>query len=150
MDPELRISRSITARVVYGAIGFVFLGLGIAGYFVPGLPGTVNLLIALYFFSMSSRRMHQWMLTNRMFGAALRDYKTGLGIPRKIKIIAVSSIVVSVALSVGLVLDLLWVEAAVLALGVYGVWFVLSRPTREVELARRATATVYTGGSGSY
>ena len=37
--------------------------------------------------------MHRWMLTNRYFGEELSDYKSGLGIPRRVKIIAVTSIV---------------------------------------------------------
>ncbi len=140
MAEELRLARSRSLRLLYGAIGFVFLGLGIAGYFVPGLPGTVNLLIALWFFSMSSERMHRWMLTNRYFGKSLRDYKAGLGIPRKIKIIAVASIVVFVSLSAIFAIQNTIARIVLVAVGVYGVWFVLSRPTTEVELARRAAA----------
>jgi uncharacterized membrane protein YbaN (DUF454 family) len=129
---------------VYGAVGFMFLGLGIAGQFVPGLPGTMNLLIALWFFSMSSERMHRWMLANKYFGKQLTDYKEGLGIPRKIKVVAVVSIITAVTLSTLFALDNPWVRGAVVSLGVVGVWFVLSRPTREVELARRAAANAAT------
>jgi uncharacterized membrane protein YbaN (DUF454 family) len=129
------------ARVVYALVGFFFLGVGIAGFVVPGLPGTVFLLVSLYFFSMSSERMYRWMLTNRYFGQVLRDYQAGLGIPRRIKVIAVTSIVLAVSLSVGLALDGTWTRLVLIAVGLYGIWFVLSRPTREVELARRA-ATV--------
>lgn len=136
-QPNLTLSRSRALRVVYALFGFIFLGIGIAGTVVPGLPGTVNLLVALWFFSMSSERMYRWMLTNRYFGSALRDYKAGLGIPRRIKVIAVTSIVVAVTLSVTLAIDNGWVRAGLIALGVIGIWFVSSRPTREVELARR-------------
>jgi uncharacterized membrane protein YbaN (DUF454 family) len=75
------------------------------------------------------------MLTNRYFGRTLSDYRNGLGIPRKIKVVAVTSIVVAVSLSVALALTNVWLRAGLVALGAYGVWFVLSRPTREVELA---------------
>lgn len=136
--PELSTSRLL--RIVYGAFGFVFLGIGIAGWFVPGLPGFVNLLVALWFFSQSSDRMHRWMLTNRLFGRALLDYKSGLGMPRKIKVIAVASIAVAVTLSAGFVLQNLWLRAGLVALGLYGIWFVTTRPTREIELARRRAA----------
>ena len=132
-----RRSRSRIARVVYGVFGFFFLGLGIAGWFVPGIPGTVNLLIALWFFSLSSERMYVWMLTNRYFGRELRDYKSGLGIPRRVKVIAVTSIVLAVGWSAGFVFDSVWIRTALVAVGAYGVWFILTRPTREVELARR-------------
>ena len=135
---EVRLSTSRTMRAVFALLGFMFLGLGIAGNFVPGLPGTVNLLIALYFFSQSSERMYRWMLTNRWFGQALRDYKGGLGIPRRVKLIAVVSIVAAVALSTGCFIRPVWLRLIVALLGAYGVWFVMTRPTQELEVARRA------------
>ena len=131
-------SPNVAARVVYGAFGFVFLAIGIAGFVVPGLPGTVFLLVALYFFSMSNERMHHWMLTNRYFGDVLSDYKAGLGIPRRIKVIAVTSIVLAVTGSVVWAIESGWFRVLLVAVGVYGIWFVASRPTREVEMARRA------------
>ena len=138
MDDDLQITRNPLARVFYALAGFFFLGLGIAGWIVPGLPGTVFLLIALWFFSMSSQRMHRWMLTNKYFGRTLRDYQDGLGIPRKIKIVAVTAIVVSVGLSIGLAIHVWWARVILLAVGLYGVWYILSKPTREVVLAAGA------------
>lgn len=135
---DLKVSMNPLARLVYALVGFVFLGVGIAGFVVPGLPGTVFLLVSLYFFSMSNERMYRWMLTNRYFGEMLSDYKSGLGIPRKIKVVAVTSIVLAVSLSVSLALEGTWTRLVLIAVGLYGIWFVLSRPTREVELARRA------------
>ena len=138
VDEDLRITRNPLARALYVVLGFVFLVLGIAGYLVPGLPGTVNLLVSLWFFSLSSERMHRWMLTNRYFGQSLRDYKAGLGIPRRIKAIAVIAIVVSIGLSVALAIEAWWLRAILVAVGAYGVWYILSRPTRERVLADRA------------
>ena len=140
MDEDLRLSRNPLVRVLYAVLAFVFLGIGLVGFFVPGPPGTVFLLVALYFFSMSNERMYRWMLTNKYFGSTLRDYKDGLGIPRKIKWIAASSIVIAVAFSAGFVIETAWVRVLLVAVGAYGVYFVLSRPTTEVERARRAGA----------
>ncbi len=138
---DLKLTTSRPLRALYAALGFVFLGLGIAGTVTPVLPGTVNLLVALFFFSRSSERMHRWMLTNRWFGHTLRDYRAGLGMPRRIKVIAVVSIVAAVGVSAGFFIDPVWLRVVLVAVGAYGVWFVLTRPTRELELARR-TASV--------
>lgn len=140
MEEHIRVSRNPIARTAYAVLGFVFLGVGIFGFFVPGPPGTVFLLVALYFFSMSNERMYRWMLSNKYFGKTLIDYKSGLGIPRRIKAIAVSCIVLAVGYSAGFVIETPWIRLALVALGIYGVWFVLSRPTTEVERARRARA----------
>ena len=136
IDDQLNVSRSATARAVYLVLGFVFLGIGLAGFYLPVLPGTINLLVAAYFFSMSSERMFRWMMTNKAFGQQLRDYRAGLGIPRKVKVIAVASIVISVALTVTLAVANPWGRAGMVLFGLVGVWFVMTRPTREVELAR--------------
>jgi hypothetical protein len=135
VEPQVRLSRSRTLRTIYGAVGFVFLGLGIAGYFMPGLPGTVNLLIALYFFSLSSERMHGWMLENRLFGRQLREYKAGYGIPRRVKVLVVVLIASSVGLSAVLLGSKPVIAVVVVAVGLAGVGFVLSRPTREHVIA---------------
>ena len=135
---ELDLSTSASMRLVYASVGFVFLGIGFLGFIVPGLPGFVFLLIALWSFSRSSQRMHRWMLTNRFFGARLRDYKGGLGIPRRIKIVAVTCIVAAVSYSAGFVIEALWLRVGLVALGLYGIYFILDKPTTEVELARRS------------
>jgi uncharacterized membrane protein YbaN (DUF454 family) len=140
VDNERRVSRNPLIRAVYAALGFLFLGIGIFGFFVPGPPGTVFLLVAAYCFSLSNERMYQWMLTNKYFGQTLRDYHSGLGIPRRIKVIAVVSIVLAVSLSAGFVIDAMWARWLIVVVGIYGVWFVMSRPTTELERARRAGA----------
>ncbi len=61
-------------RWVYAGLGFVFLSLGVVGYIVPGLPGTVFLILSLYCFQKSSRRLERWMLTNRLFGPVLTHW----------------------------------------------------------------------------
>ncbi len=140
VEHDIRVSRNPIARVVYAVLGFIFLGIGIFGFFVPGPPGTVFLLVALYLFSMSNERMYRWMITNKYFGQTLVDYRSGLGIPRRIKAIAVTCIVLAVGYSAGFVIEPTWIRLTLVALGIYGVWFVLSRPTTEVERARRAEA----------
>ena len=114
--------------------GLMMTGLGIAGFVVPGLPGTPLLLVAAWLFSMSNDRLYRWMVTNRWFGQAIADYRAGLGIRRRIKITAVTMVIVVVSLSVGWGLDSPWLRIGVAALGAYGVYFILTRPTRETVL----------------
>ncbi len=139
-DDQLNVSRSVIVRSFYGLLGFIFLAIGIAGFYTPVLPGTINLLAAAYFFSMSSERMFRWMMTNKVFGQQLRDYRAGLGIPRRVKVVAIVSIALSVTLTVSLVLEYPWARAGMVLFGLVGVWFILTKPTREVELARRQQA----------
>lgn len=80
-------------------LGFFFTILGFLGYILPLLPGTVFILIAVYFFAKSNAKLYNWLLNNRVFGQGIRDFRAGLGIPLKIKILAVSMIIFSIGSS---------------------------------------------------
>lgn len=133
-DDRAQLVRSPLLRAVYLVLGFIFLGIGIAGYIIPLLPGTVNILIATFFFFRSSERMYHWVLDNRFFGHLVRDYRAGLGIPRKIKVIAIGMIVASFAVTIGLAVSGLLVRLVLVAIAVAVSAFVLTRPTRETVL----------------
>ncbi len=59
-------------RTVYIAIGGSCTGLGVIGIFVPGLPTTVFLLMASYFFARSSPRLHRWLMAHPRLGPFLQ------------------------------------------------------------------------------
>ncbi|HEY5684583.1 MAG TPA: DUF454 family protein [Acidimicrobiia bacterium] len=126
-----RLIRSPIVRLAAVVGGLVLTSLGIAGIVLPGLPGTPLLLLAAWLFSLSNERLYRWIVGNRWFGQAIADYRAGLGIPRRAKTVAVSMVVVVVGFSVAVGLDRMWSRVAVAGLGVYGVYFILTRPTRE-------------------
>ena len=66
--------------------GTASTAIGITGIFVPVLPTTPFLLLAAACYLRSSRRLYNWLLNNRFFGAYVRNYLDGRGMPRKIKI----------------------------------------------------------------
>ncbi len=59
MEQDIVIARSPLTRFLFMVLGLVFLGIGILGYLVPGLPGTLFLLIAAWLFSMSHPRLYR-------------------------------------------------------------------------------------------
>jgi uncharacterized membrane protein YbaN (DUF454 family) len=81
------------------AAGFLFVGLGIVGIVVPLLPTTPFLLLAAACFARSSERFYRWLLGNRWFGAYVRDYREGRGIPARVKIFTVALLWLVVILS---------------------------------------------------
>jgi uncharacterized membrane protein YbaN (DUF454 family) len=81
-----------TARKhLYRALGCCAVALGFVGVFVPGMPTTVFVLIASYFFSRSSPRLQGWLLAHRWFGPPLRRYRDTGGITKTGKLAALGS-----------------------------------------------------------
>ncbi len=132
-DAQLMSSR--LGRVVYAVLGFVSLGVGIAGYVVPVLPGTIFLLLATYFFFRSSDRMYRWVMNHPRFGPTVRAYRAGYGIPRRIKVYAISLMLVSVGFSLVFAVDGAVIRVFLVSLAAVGATFILTRPTTEKVLA---------------
>lgn len=47
--------------------GFISLGLGIVGIFLPGLPSTPFLLITVFCFAKGSPRLHNWLCSTNLY-----------------------------------------------------------------------------------
>lgn len=62
-------------RTIYLGLGWLALGTGVVGIFLPLLPTTPFLLLASFFFSKGSTRLHRWLLDHRRFGPPLRDWQ---------------------------------------------------------------------------
>jgi uncharacterized membrane protein YbaN (DUF454 family) len=117
------------SRWLYLALGFFFVGLGVLGAFLPVLPTTSPLLVALWAFSRSSRRFHRWLYTHPRFGPRLQEWKKYGTIPVKVKVTAISMMLLSLAFLA--VTHAKWqVIAASGALMLVGAAYILSRPSR--------------------
>ena len=86
-------------RLLIGA-GTFCVGLGIIGVFVPILPTTPFLLLAAACYMRSSERFYQWLINNRIFGAYVRNYIEGRGMPVRIKIFTVVLLWLAIGLSI--------------------------------------------------
>ncbi len=86
-------------RRVLIVAGFLFVGLGILGIFLPVLPTTPFLLLAAACFARSSQKFYNWLLNNRWFGRYIRNYREGKGIPLRVKIITISLLWVTILIS---------------------------------------------------
>jgi len=86
-------------RLLIGA-GTLSTGLGIIGIFIPILPTTPFLLLAAACYMRSSDRFYQWLINNRMFGAYVRNYIEGRGMPVKMKIFTILLLWLTIGLSI--------------------------------------------------
>ena len=60
-------------KIAYISLGLVSSCLGIIGVWVPGLPTTVFILVALWAFSKSSPRLHRWLSRLPVLRSALQE-----------------------------------------------------------------------------
>lgn len=107
--------------------GLLALGLGIIGVVLPILPTTPFMLVATFCFAKSSKRLHDWLVNHRTFGATVRDWHAHGAISKTAKISAVLTMaaVLILGLLLGLKTNLLIIQAVVM-LG--AATFILTRP----------------------
>jgi uncharacterized protein len=124
-------SATRVTRWLWFAAGWIAVGVGSIGIVVPGLPTTVFFIVAAACFSRSSPRFEQWVLTRPGVGPMVRDYRAGLGMPRRAKVAAVASIAFVCGVSAVVARDRSWLSAMIAAAGAVGVAWILWRvPTR--------------------
>ena len=88
-------------RAFWLGLGLVCVALGAIGVFLPLLPTTIFLIIAAYAFARSSDRLHDWLLSNRIFGPLIKDWQDHGRIRRPAKLMALISMAVIILLSWG-------------------------------------------------
>ncbi|MCI0631120.1 MAG: YbaN family protein [Phycisphaerales bacterium] len=91
------------------ALGSLCVALAVLGIFLPLLPTTPFLLLAALCFARSSPRLLNWLLTNRWFGSYIKNYREGRGIPRREKILTLTALWLTIALSILFAVSLWWV-----------------------------------------
>jgi uncharacterized protein len=127
---------SSLARVAWMGLGFTSVGVGSVGVVVPGLPTTVFFVFAAWCFSRSSPRFERWVLDLPKVGPMVRDYRDGLGMPHRSKVVAISMMWAAVLISAVVLRDRLWLSATIAALGVVGTYVLVWRvPTKQAQPA---------------
>ncbi len=93
--PESRALSCPPARYGLIAFGWLNVGLGVIGAFLPVMPTTIFLIIALWAFSKSSARFHRWLYTHPRLGKPLRAWQAHRVIPIPAKCLALSMMLLS-------------------------------------------------------
>ncbi|MGD8783396.1 MAG: YbaN family protein [Thioalkalispiraceae bacterium] len=122
----------------YFSLGWVFFGTGVVGAFLPVLPTTPFMILALWMFSKSSDRFHDWLYNHRVFGPPLQRWHEYRVIPWPAKMASVTMMTASFVLMVLYSPMPWWSHALVGLLMLYGAWFVLSKPSFAPEQNNRS------------
>jgi hypothetical protein len=130
MSEPSRLHRSRAVRILLWSAGAFSLLIGAIGVVLPGLPTTPFVLLAAACFVRASPRAHAWLLRNRAFGPMLRMWEQHRSMPRRIKWIAVGSMVTMAGFSIWYFAGRPWLQGVLLLAVVIGLAIVLRIPSR--------------------
>ncbi len=94
--------------------GTIFVGLGTLGIFLPILPTTPFLLLAAACYARSSKRFYDRLINNKWFGAYIKNYREGKGIPLKVKVYTISLLWITILFSAFFFISIFWVSVVLI------------------------------------
>ncbi|GHC32170.1 YbaN family protein [Aidingimonas halophila] len=114
-------------QLLYLVLAWFSFGLGVIGMFLPLMPTTCFMLLAVWAASKGSPRFARWIRGHPRFGPSVVAWESERAIPRHAKILAVVMLAASILIIILTVS--LWIVKLGLALGLTGlaIW-ILTRP----------------------
>lgn len=114
-------------RLIYLGVGWLAVGCALIGVFLPILPTVPFLLIALWAFGRSSERLREKLLADPVFGPDIRRWQERGAIRRSAKLLSVTAMAGSVAISLALGVPARAVIIQAIILSAVAV-FIITRP----------------------
>ena len=121
------------SRIVLLALGGICVSLGFIGIFVPGLPTTIFLIIALWAFTKSSKKLRFWLLNHKRFGPILRNWQEHKVVPLRAKILMVI-LQILVVIMVQYTFNNLFATVALMVVLILVAGYVISLPSKIPEV----------------
>ncbi len=116
-------------RALWLILGCVMLALGVIGAFLPVMPTTIFLILAVGCFSRSSPRLERWLLDSPTYGPSLRAWREQGAVSRKGKLYASLGMVVGYGLFWWGAHPSFWLAAGVGLFFLASAAYVLTRPS---------------------
>lgn len=105
-------------RIILIICGWIFVGLGIIGIFLPVMPTTIFLILAAACFARSSEKFYYQLINNKYLGRYIKDYMEHRAMPLRAKIVAVIMINVVIGYSAFVAVNTLWVKILLVLIAV--------------------------------
>ena len=84
-------------KFVLLTFGWLFFAVGAVGIFLPVLPATPFMILALWCFSKSSEKFHNWLYHHHLFGPPLKLWDQHRVIPMVAKVFAITFMLISLS-----------------------------------------------------
>lgn len=105
-------------RYAYLISGFLLVGIGVLGIFLPILPTTIFLILASACFMKSSPKANEWLKNNKFLGAYLRNYQDKTGLTVTAKVTNISILWISILLSAYFLTDEVYFRLLLFAIAI--------------------------------
>lgn len=129
----MSIVKNRALRSIFLVLGFFFLGMAFVGVVVPLIPTVGPVLLAAFFFSKSSERFDDWLVSNRLFGKIVRDWRAGLGFTIRAKTIAIIAIIATFTISVVFVVEPILIRIGLVVFAGALIVYIAQLPTKRTS-----------------
>ena len=117
-------------KILYQVGGSISIGLAMTGLFLPVLPTTPFVLLAIFLFGKSQPEKIQEIIQHPRLGPFVQDYLDPQGIPMKSKIKALLVLWLSILISVTFFIPLIAIKMLILSIAsMVSIW-IWMKPTR--------------------
>lgn len=96
--PEPKLAKSWILRSIFIGLACFCLVLGTLGIIVPGLPTFDFYFLAALFASKGSKRLHNWIVSNKFIAPILQQWHHHRTLPFRVKLLSLFSMTVAACL----------------------------------------------------
>ncbi len=101
--------------------------IGFIGLLLPIVPTTPFILVSVWFFARSSKKLENWLINHKIFGKSIRDWKEKGAISKKAKLSAIPLIIFSFLATIYLN-EIFYLDLFLAVLGLSISTFIVTRP----------------------
>jgi uncharacterized protein len=105
-------------KLIYVIIGTLFLIIGVIGVFLPILPTTPFLLVAVACYAKGSKKLYDRLLNDRWIGIYIKNYREGKGIPLRGKVLSIFMLWFSISFSIVFFIHILFIRIMLIVIAV--------------------------------
>ena len=128
-----KYSSNKLVRISLIIAGWILVGLGIIGIFLPVMPTTIFLILAAACFARSSEKFYNQLINNKYLGKYIRDYMEHRGMPLRAKIVAIAMINIVIGYSAFFAVKTMWVKVLLVVIAVSLTVYLISIKTIRKE-----------------
>ena len=125
---EIKLVEHRGLRTLWLAGGILMVVLGVIGIFLPVMPTTPFLIVAAACFARSSPRFYDALVNHPVVGPPIRQWRATGTIPKRVKILAISLLIVTLGSSIVFFVPLMPVKIGLALIGLGVITWMLRIP----------------------